>query len=118
MIVWEILDTGKLGRWEGWWNRDEPRLYLSREAAEAKCAPICEKIHQAHIKWFLKEVELHEDADEIFEQEDIDFWNSRPELQITRTDDQTFFGAGDPDEDSRSYRAAAYGWIQRREVVE
>jgi hypothetical protein len=118
MFVWEILNEGKLGRWEGFWARDAPRFYLSREAAEAVCLPPMEEAHKKQIKFFLSDVEHYEDPLEIFDQEDIDFWKNNPPLLVHRTDTFTFYGCGDPEADSRDYQCAAYGWIKRREVVE
>ena len=118
MFIWEILDDGKLGRWGERWTRGDHRLYLSREAAEAKALPIVEQIHKDHIKQMLADMAYHEDALEVFGQEAIDFWKRGPPLTTHRTDGQTFYGCGDPEADSRSYMAAGYGWIKQREVVE
>lgn len=117
--VWEVRDEGRLGRGYPRAYRifdTHTRFFETREAAEEFCAPIIEAIHVD----FLKEMHSYvtDPAEsECYSQEEIDWWLSSPAVAKTRMEDQTFYGVGDPEADSRDRCGAAYGWIVRRKIA-
>ena len=104
MHVWEIVDKGRLSDCDIFWKSSVPRLYVSREAAEAVALPLAQKAHDAHVEWGRFEIGEHYDHENY--------------LTINKTDDQTYYGCKAHVPGTLGQRETDYGWVRRRSVVE
>lgn len=110
-LLYETKPDGRID-----FDRPKPRLFSSRDKAEAWMQPHVEAYHKRYVAERAAYAGT-EDGREEFNDEEVAWWQGNPPLTVERTNEQTWWGVGDGQWSDRDRRGASYAWLNRRGIV-